>query len=111
MLTVTVDQDAVTMSDPVHLTITVTSSSGIAPTGTVFANQSGTAIPFGTQPGEILLGTGTLVPAGGQSSATFPESRRRPHLGSGPALVARCCATGGACRGGAAQVEEVPREG
>lgn len=65
------DQAAVTLSDPVKLSIAVTSASGVAPTGSVYANQSGTGIPFGTQAGDVLLGSATLVPSGNQSTATL----------------------------------------
>jgi len=70
-MTVSADKTTATMSDTITLTITVASASGVAPTGTIVANQSGVTIPFGTQPGEILLGNATLVPGTGQSTATL----------------------------------------
>lgn len=71
VLTVQPSATAVTISDPINLEITVSPVAGSnAPTGTVFVNQSGAPIPFGTQPGEILLGTAALTPSGNKSTVS-----------------------------------------
>lgn len=68
-LAVSADKTSATLSDSIYLTITV-SGAGIAPTGTVVANQSGTPIPYGTQPGDVLLGSASLAPSGNGASST-----------------------------------------
>jgi uncharacterized protein (TIGR03437 family) len=78
---------SVTMSQPITLLITISPLAGSgAPTGTIYVNQSGTAIPWlggsSVAPGEIFLGSAALVTSGNKSTASVTISPGQLTAGS-----------------------------